>query len=139
MTIKADHGIVACGYESIQLIKEPIVSLNNTYALISQPLSNLEPWNRHWMLWEARDPYLYMRVTTDNRLLVGGEDDELVDALTRDNRIAAKMKVLHEKLRALLPGLEWQPATGWAGTFGQTKDDCPTSATPPKCLATSSP
>lgn len=125
MTIQAEHGIIACGYESIRLLKEPIVSLNNTYALISQPLVNLAPWNRQWMLWEARDPYLYMRVTTDNRLLVGGEDDELVDAVTRDNRIATKMQTLHAKLRLLLPDLYWQPATGWAGTFGQTKDGLP--------------
>ncbi len=124
-TITAQHGIIACGYESMQLLREPIVSLNSTYALISEPLEDLGPWNRQWMLWEARDPYLYMRVTADNKILVGGEDDSFVDAATRDQRIDDKMKALHSKLRWLLPDLEWQPATGWAGTFGQTKDGLP--------------
>lgn len=125
MTITADRAIVACGYESTKLLSEPIVSLNNTYALISEPLTDLGPWDRQWMMWEACDPYLYMRVTADNRLLVGGEDDELVDAATRDSRINEKMQTLHKKLRQRLPGLEWQPASGWAGTFGQTKDGLP--------------
>ncbi len=30
--IQAEHGIIACGYESVRLISEPIVTLNNTYA-----------------------------------------------------------------------------------------------------------
>lgn len=125
MTITADCGIVACGYESIRLIGEPIVTLNNTYALVSEVLSDLSPWDRQWMMWEACEPYLYMRVTADNRLLVGGEDDALVQSVTRDRRIPAKMHSLHTKLRMRLPGLDWQPATGWAGTFGQTKDGLP--------------
>lgn len=125
MTITADHGIIACGYESTRLLNESIVNLNNTYALISQPLDCLRPWDSSWMMWEACDPYLYMRVTADNRLLVGGEDDSLVDAKTRDSRINAKMRVLHNKLRTRLPGLQWQPEIGWAGTFGQTKDGLP--------------
>ncbi len=125
ITITAKHGIVACGYESIGLLHQPIVTLSNTYALISEPLSDFGPWNREWMLWEACDPYLYMRVTADNRLLVGGEDDAAVDAVTRDNRIPAKMEILHRKLHRLLPDLQWQPSTGWAGIFGQTKDGLP--------------
>ena len=124
-TITADHGIIACGYESIRLLDEPIVELGNTYAMISQPLDDLGPWDRQWMLWEACDPYLYMRITADNRLLVGGEDDGLVDAETRDSRIPAKMDILYRKLSARLPDLQWQPATGWAGTFGKTKDGLP--------------
>ena len=29
------------------------------------------------MLWESARPYLYMRSTSDGRLLVGGEDDAI--------------------------------------------------------------
>ncbi len=56
---------------------------------------------------------------------MGGEDDALVDSVTRDGRIGHKMQRLHTKLSSLLPDLSWQPAVGWAGTFGQTKDGLP--------------
>jgi glycine/D-amino acid oxidase-like deaminating enzyme len=121
-TIQAQHVIIANGYESQRMLREKIVDLHNTYALISEPLDSIEPWQRDWMLWETKVPYLYLRITADGRLLVGGEDDPYHSPAKRDRSISTKSKIIRQKVLNLLPQLPWEPAYEWAGTFGQTQD-----------------
>ena len=120
--IVARHVVIATGYEAQTMLKEKVVDLHNTYACVSEPLSSVTPWNPDWMLWEVATPYLYVRSTDDNRLLVGGEDDRYHNATKRDLSIAYKSEVIHTKARQLIPDLEWEVEFAWGGTFGTTKD-----------------
>ncbi len=36
-------------------------------------------WPGAAFVWEASDPYLYMRATADGRVICGGEDEEFTD------------------------------------------------------------
>ncbi len=120
--IVARQAVIATGYESQSLLKERVVNLDNTYALVSQPLPNLGSWDRDWMMWEAKNPYLYLRITGENRLLVGGEDDAFHSPLRRDANVASKAAIIETKVRKLLPDLNWEMEFAWGGTFGTTKD-----------------
>ncbi len=120
--VTARRMVVATGYESQELLREKVVDLDNTYALVSQPLDDLGPWNENWILWEAKNPYLYLRITEDRRLLVGGEDDAFHSPKRRDASISHKSKTIESKVRELLPGLKWETEFAWAGTFGKTRD-----------------
>src|SRR5678816_3675231 len=70
-------------------------------------------------------PYLYLRTTSDNRVLIGGEDENFVDARKRDRLIGAKARVLQTKFREKFPAIPFRSGGGWAGTFGETKDGLP--------------
>ena len=120
--IKAKHVIYANGFESSSMLKERIVNLDNTYALVSEPLKDTYPWDERWMMWEAKEPYLYLRITSDGRLLVGGEDDEHHSPSRRDKLITRKSAIIEKKVRELLPDLRWKKDHEWAGTFGKTRD-----------------
>ncbi len=122
MRVSAKFVVIATGYESQSLLREPVVNLDNTYAMVSQPLSDLSPWNVDWMLWEAKQPYLYLRITDDRRLLAGGEDDAFHNPKRRDTIIDAKCNLIESKVRNLIPDLKWEREFSWAGTFGKTKD-----------------
>lgn len=74
------------------------------------------------MMWEAKEPYLYLRITGDNRLLAGGEDESFHSPLLREANIAAKVKIIESKVRKLLPSVQWETEFAWSGTFGSTKD-----------------
>jgi glycine/D-amino acid oxidase-like deaminating enzyme len=121
-TIHAKKVIIATGYESQLLLKEKVVDLQSTYALVSAPLEDLSPWDESWMMWEKREPYLYLRVTDDKRLLVGGEDDPFRNPKRRDASLPKKVRIIEQKVRKLLPELQWETEFAWAGTFGKTKD-----------------
>jgi glycine/D-amino acid oxidase-like deaminating enzyme len=66
-----------------------------------------------------------MRTTTDNRVMVGGEDVSFRDPGHRDALVPKKAGTLLEKVRRLFPRIQMEPAYGWAGTFGETKDGLP--------------
>ena len=72
------------------------------------------------LIWEASDPYLYLRATRDGRVICGGEDEEFTDEERRDGLIAAKSATLAAKLARLFPGLDTTPEFAWAGSFGTT-------------------
>jgi glycine/D-amino acid oxidase-like deaminating enzyme len=120
--VVAKHVVLATGYEAHSMLKERVVELHNTYAVVSQPLKSVSPWDSSWMLWEAKTPYLYLRCTEDNRILVGGEDDRFDNPDQRDGSILKKANVIHAKTRKLIPDLEWEVEFAWGGTFGSTKD-----------------
>ncbi|MEI9863366.1 MAG: FAD-binding oxidoreductase [Limisphaerales bacterium] len=74
------------------------------------------------MIWETGSPYLYLRTTTENRIIVGGEDEDFVNPKKRDAMIAGKTQTLVRKFKTLFPEIKLEVAYSWAGTFGETKD-----------------
>ncbi|HXH00586.1 MAG TPA: FAD-dependent oxidoreductase [Xanthomonadaceae bacterium] len=124
--VHARHVILAAGYATQQWLPKKMAKNRSSYACITDPLDEalLGPL-RHTMLWESARPYLYMRTTSDHRLLVGGEDDAVDIAAKRDVRVPKKAKILLEKVGKLFPQLPLQPAFAWAGTFAETDDGLP--------------
>lgn len=104
--VSAKRVVIATGYEAHTMLKEAVVNLDNTYAVVSQPLKSVAPWNSDWMLWEAKNPYLYLRCTDDNRILAGGEDDRFHSPKRRDASIVKKAGIIHAKTLKLIPDLE---------------------------------
>ncbi|MCG7856759.1 FAD-binding oxidoreductase [Flavihumibacter sediminis] len=125
MKIECRHLIIACGYESQQYIPQKVETLHSTYAMVSEPMPDRELWYRNCLIWETATPYLYMRTTTDNRILVGGLDDDFYAPDKRDARIAAKTKKLVKDFNKKFPDIPIVPDFQWAGTFASTKDGLP--------------
>ena len=124
--IKARKLIYATGYEVVKYIDKPIVKLQSTYATISETLSLERPyWKDDMLIWNTADPYLYMRTTPDNRIIVGGRDEDFYSPAKRDVLIAAKTKKLTKDFRKVFPHINLLPEFSWTGTFGSTKDGLP--------------
>ncbi len=117
--------VYASGYETQQMLKKNIVTLNSTYAFVSEPLVKIPRALQDTLFWNTEDPYLYLRSTADNRILVGGGDEHFKNAARRDRLIDKKELFLLESVRKLMPGLALIPDFSWAGTFGVTKDALP--------------
>ena len=121
--ITASKVVVAAGFESGSFLKKIPVHLKSTYAIATQPLKQ---WlHAHLLIWETARPYIYLRTAADNRILVGGEDEDFRDPKRRDRLIRTKAGRLKSRLEKLVPELQTQTACAWAGTFGETKDGLP--------------
>jgi glycine/D-amino acid oxidase-like deaminating enzyme len=119
--VRAKQLVFATGYEAKPLLEPRTLRLRNSYALVSEPM-NVPLWHRASLIWETARPYLYIRTTADNRVLVGGEDEPWHDLSTREERIPKKQRRLEQKFKALFPHIPLETAFAWAGTFGETKD-----------------
>ena len=128
--VEGDHQITtrkiiyATGYESQTMLKDKVVDLISTYAFVSEPMK-IPPHLKHTMFWDTEDPYLYMRTTDDDRILVGGEDEQFKNPERRDRLIEKKEHKLLEKITEKFEALKLIPDCSWAGTFGVTKDALP--------------
>ena len=77
------------------------------------------------MIWEAADPYLYLRTTPDGRVICGGEDEEFSESEKRDALMTRKTATLTRKLARLFPDLDTTPEFAWTGAFGQSTTGLP--------------
>lgn len=125
-TISASKIVNASGYEITEFIEKKIVKLNSTYAIASEHLpSNTLPWKNKALLWNTANPYLYMRLTDDNRVILGGRDEQFYSSQKRDKLIKQKTALLKKDFEKLFPKTNLIPEFSWTGTFGSTKDALP--------------
>jgi glycine/D-amino acid oxidase-like deaminating enzyme len=130
LTVVTDRGarvtckavFFATGYETRDILPKKLVHVKSTYAFISEPLATLSWWKERALIWGTSDPYPYMRTTSGNRVIVGGEDDGVLNPARRDKQIGPKTARLIRRFNSVFPHIEVEPAFSWAGVFGSTKD-----------------
>jgi glycine/D-amino acid oxidase-like deaminating enzyme len=120
----AKHVVFATGYELPKYVSLKNHQVVSTWAIATRPQrENL--WPGEAFLWEASDPYLYIRTTKNGHVICGGEDEEFSDEERRDALLPIKTKQLSAKLGKLLPQLDTTAEYAWTGCFGGTSDDLP--------------
>ena len=118
--------VYATGYESVKYIDKKIVDLNSTYAVCSeQGNADEAPFKHKALLWNTDDPYLYLRTTKDNRILIGGRDEKFSNPKKRDDLLSSKTSKLVKDFKKMYPDVMFNPEFNWCGTFGSTSDGLP--------------
>lgn len=146
VTIETDAGaivrartlVLANGYELPEFVPTPRHTMASSWCVATEAMAS-PPWPADVMLWEASDPYLYLRRGPDNRIIIGGEDEDMIDSATREARTPDKVRTLLAKAAQRCPGLSGVRAEfAWSGVFGESDDSLPfIGPVPgkPNCLA----
>jgi glycine/D-amino acid oxidase-like deaminating enzyme len=125
-TVRAGHVVFATGYETRDFVGVGPAKLVSTVAIASTANAVPTLWRDSGaLIWERDDPYLYLRTTSDDRVIVGGEDEDFRDPEHRDALLGAKAQRLAERYRDLFPDATLEVDFAWAGTFGETADGLP--------------
>lgn len=125
VSIRCQQLVFAAGYEAQRWIDQSVASNRSSYAFVSEPLPGLLGPLDKTLVWESARPYLYLRRTADDRLLVGGEDDRVDIPMRRDALVERRAETLRRRVLALFPALPLKVAFAWAGTFAETEDGLP--------------
>ncbi|MEO6529025.1 MAG: FAD-dependent oxidoreductase [Gemmatimonadaceae bacterium] len=124
--VSARHVVFATGYETREFVGVGPARLVSTFAIASAPGAVPLPWRESGaLIWERADPYLYLRTTPDDRVIIGGEDEDFRDPAHRDALIPAKTECLTKRYRELFPDASIDVTHAWTGTFGETDDGLP--------------
>lgn len=124
-SIRARHVVMATGYEMMKGIPRKGNKIISSWSIATRPQPRAI-WPTAAMIWEAANPYLYIRTTPRGEIICGGEDEEIADAALRDAKLPDKAATLSRKLGALLPRVDATPAYSWAGSFGDSPVGTPT-------------
>jgi glycine/D-amino acid oxidase-like deaminating enzyme len=135
--VRARHVVFATGYEHVDLVHPKGHRVMSTWAMATAPQPE-RLWPSRCLIWQAADPYLYLRTTREGRIIVGGEDEEFSDERKRDALIPAKIRAIRRKLGALLPSVDTRPEFSWAACFGASDTGLPSIGAIPgakRCFA----
>lgn len=121
--VQARHAVFATGYEVLKGIAPRRRKIVSTWAFATGPQRRL--WRDEAHIWQASDPYLYVRTTPGGRVICGGEDEDFADAESRAAATSVKIAALRAKLARLWPHLDSRPDYAWSGCFGQTATGLP--------------
>ena len=137
-TITASHAVFCTGYELLTGMTVARHSIKSTWAIATHSADALPKWLDRTVVWEASDPYLYMRTTSDGRVIAGGEDEASATRHTNRRLLTSKSAAILRKVQALVPGATLELSHCWAGAFGESSTGLPTIdrvAGMPRCHA----
>lgn len=124
--IEARALILASGYDMPPFVPMPRHRLLSTWAIATTPLPPEALWPDRSLIWEASEPYLYLRTTPDGRIIAGGADEPVADPAARAALTDVKTRELRRQVAARLPGFEALALDyAWSGLFGITDDGLP--------------
>lgn len=123
--IDAAHVVLATGYVMPHFVMPACHTISSSFAISTVQQKPDHLWPERALVWEAAEPYLYMRTTADNRIVIGGEDEEIADPQERDALLPDKVLQLKQKLEQLWPQANAEISHSWCGAFGETSDGLP--------------
>lgn len=123
-TITSRYAVFCTGYEVLKCARPRNYKIISTWVLGTrrQP-ANL--WRGKSLIWEAADPYLYLRTTPDGRILAGGEDEPFSNAELRDRMLSKKIAAIAKKAKKIWPGANFEAEYAWTGSFGESPTGLP--------------
>jgi glycine/D-amino acid oxidase-like deaminating enzyme len=128
--LEAGALVFATGYELAHGVPSAGHRRSNTWAFATPPQPRAL-WSKGELIWEASEPYLYIRTTAEGRVVIGGEDEDVEDENARDALLSLKTAALQKKTKELMPWLDVSADFAWAGTFGESDNGVPSMGTIP--------
>lgn len=130
-TLRATSLVFATGYEVPKGVPTAGHTMVSTFAIATRPQPR-RLWPNRGFIWEASEPYLYLRVGPDDRIICGGEDEPFSDAARRDALLPDKVTAIQRKLAALMPGVDVRADYTWCGNFGASDTGTPSIGRVPR-------
>ncbi|MFB1081591.1 NAD(P)/FAD-dependent oxidoreductase [Jeotgalibacillus sp. JSM ZJ347] len=124
-TIEARHVIFAAGYEGMDIKKEKKASFASTFTVTTNPVEDLSEWYNRTILWDTARPYLYVRTTKDNRIIIGGLDENTDEEGDRNSKLTHKKRQLIKEFNQLFPDIKVEPEFYLASSYGGIVDGVP--------------
>ncbi|MFS0576615.1 FAD-dependent oxidoreductase [Sporosarcina sp. 179-K 3D1 HS] len=123
--LHADNIIFSTGYTRPPFLNSKQAELKRTYAMATKPLEDVRLWKDRMMIWETKRPYLYARLTLDNRIIIGGLDEDKSTVPCTGALLQSRGERLRKEAARLFPQFQIEMDHTWAAIFGECADNLP--------------
>ncbi|MFC5602548.1 NAD(P)/FAD-dependent oxidoreductase [Sporosarcina koreensis] len=123
--LRTKNIIFTTGYETLPIGKRIGADINRSYVIVTEPLKESHAWYKDALIWETKRPYLYLRTTADNRIIVGGLDENSGEMEITDELISKRGNELRRKFNEVFPHLDIGIDYAYCATFGESIDNLP--------------
>lgn len=104
--ITCKYIICSTGYDISLFTHKPYGTKYITYNIVTSPLANFDPQLKEVIIRDNCSPYNYLRMTSDNRIILGGEDEPYEQNIFNTAMAEKKYSILTERLKSLFPSIK---------------------------------
>lgn len=122
-TFAARHIIYTTGYYDPPTGTIAAADIRRSYAVVTNRVDTL--WHERALIWETARPYLYMRSTVDNRLVIGGLDEHFAKPTSNMQKITQHAEQLLQQAQQLFPHYTLTADYMYCASFGESTDHLP--------------
>lgn len=123
--VRTRTAVFCTGYELLDGLPTDELDVASTWAIATAPAAGYPEWLDSTIVWEASDPYLYLRTMPGGRLLVGGRDEGGADRHANSKLMPVKARRLAADARRLLGIRSLHVERCWSGAFGSSRTGLP--------------
>lgn len=121
--VKGKIVIVATGYNT-ELFTERNFGIKTTaFNVATKPINDIEDIYKNVIVRDNEEPYNYLRTTSDNRLIIGGEDINFLPDIFNEELCNKSYEKLEQRLKNLSPSLNIDIEYRYCGAFASTQDN----------------
>ena len=124
ITVRCNKIICSTGYNTRLFTSKRLCEKFLSYTIVTNPLPNIA-WKNRCLLQDNCDPYHYLRLSPDDRVIIGGEDILFKNDTIIQKKAEEKYKKLLSYLKELFPAFADRTAIDYkfCGAFSATKNN----------------
>lgn len=122
---RAKQVVYTTGYETVPVGERIGADINRSYAIVTKPVEKISEWHERALIWETKRPYLYMRLTEENTVVIGGLDEDKPEAPFSNELLEERGQKLLDALHEHFPDQTFEIDACYAASFGESIDNLP--------------
>ncbi len=122
--IKCKRIVCATGYNTRLFTSKRLCEKFVSYTVVTCPIKNFE-WHERALIQDNSDPYHYIRLSPDNRIIMGGEDIAFKNSTIKNKDAEKKYLALIKNITTMFPKLKNKFSIDYkfCGAFSSTLDN----------------
>ncbi|WP_252223367.1 MULTISPECIES: FAD-dependent oxidoreductase [unclassified Clostridium] len=116
--------IVTTGYHTDLFTSRNFGVTTTAFNIATKPLDNFDGYYNKVLIRDNKEPYNYLRTTSDNRIIIGGEDINFIPDIYNKKQVSEKYSILEQRLKSMFPNIEnIDIEYKYCGAFTSTQDN----------------
>lgn len=121
--VKGKIIVVSTGYNTELFSDRAFGIKTTTFNIATKPINNIDDIYNHTLVRDNNVPYNYIRTTSDNRIIIGGEDINFIPDINNEELCNKSYLKLEQRLKNIFKDIDIEIEYKYCGAFASTQDN----------------